>query len=58
MEILTDHSTKDINASNFLTHGALCFLICLISTWCHLLILAFVDLILPRAHIVHMWWVP
>ena len=30
--VFTDCSTKDINASNFLTHGAPCFLICLIGT--------------------------
>jgi len=57
VEVLTDHSTKDINASNFLTHGALCFLICLIGTWRHSLILASVDLIFPRAHVVCVWWV-
>jgi len=55
--VLTDRSTKDINAINFLTHGAPCFLICLIGTWCPSLILASVDLILPRAHVVCMWWV-
>ena len=55
--VLTDHSTKNINASNFLTHRAPCFLICLIGTWCPSLILASVDLILPRAHVVCMWWV-
>ena len=55
--VLTDRSTKDINASNFLTHGAPCFLICLIGTWRRSLILASVDLILPRAHVVRMWWV-
>ena len=57
VEVLTDHSTKDINASNFLTHGAPCFLICLIGTWCRSLTLASVDLILPRAHVVCVWWV-
>ena len=50
--VLTDHSTKDINASNFLTHGAPCFLICLIGTQCCSLVLASVDLILPRVHAV------
>ena len=59
VEVLTVGSTKDsnLNASNFLTHGAPCFLICLIGTWHRSLILASVDLILPRAHAVHMWWV-
>ena len=49
VEVLTDCSTKDsnLNASNFLTHGAPCFLICLIGTWRPSLILASVDLILP-----------
>ena len=50
--VLTDHSTKDINASNFLTHGAPCFLICPIGTQCCSLVLASVDLILPRVHVV------
>ena len=59
VEVLTDNSTKDSNsnASNFLTHGAPCFLICLIGTWRCSLILASVDLIPPRAHVGHMWWV-
>jgi len=57
VEVLTDRSTKDINASNFLTHRAPCFLICLIGTWCRSLMLASVDLILPRAHVVRVWWV-
>jgi len=59
VEVLTDNSTKDSNsnASNFLTHVAPCFLICLIGTWRRSLILASVDLILPRAHVGHMWWV-
>ena len=59
VEVLTDDSTKDSNsnASNFLTQGAPCFLICLIGTWFCSLILASVDLILPRAHAGHMWWV-
>ena len=50
--VLTDHSTKNINASNFLTHGAPCFLICPIGTQCCSLVLASVDLILPRVHVV------
>jgi len=55
--VLTSCSAKDINASNFLTHGALCFLICLIGIQCCSLILASVDLILPRADVGRMWWV-
>ena len=55
--VLTTRSVKDINASNFLAHGAPCFLICLIGTWCCSLILTSVDLILPRAHVGCMWWV-
>ena len=55
--VLTDRSTKDINASNFLAHGAPCFLICLIGIQRRSLICASVDLILPRADVGHMWWV-
>ena len=44
-------------ANNFLAHGVPCLLICLIGTWCCSLILASVDLILPRAHVGRMWWV-
>jgi len=54
---ITNDSTKNANAYNFLTHGVPCFLICLIGTQSRSLILASVDLILPRAHVVHMWWV-
>jgi len=57
VEVLTSCSAKDSNASNFLTHGAPCFLICLIGIQCRSLILASVDLILPRAHVGCMWWV-
>ena len=57
VEVLTNCSVKDSNASNFLTHGAPCFLICLIGTQCCSLILASVDLILPRADVGRMWWV-
>jgi len=55
--VLTSCSAKDSNASNFLTHGAPCFLICLIGIQCRSLILASVDLILPRADVSRMWWV-
>jgi len=55
--VLTSCSVKDINASNFLTHRALCFLICLISIQYCSLILASVDLILLRTDIGRMWWV-
>ena len=55
--VLTSYSAKDSNASNFLTHGAPCFLICLIGTQCRSLILASVDLIFPRADVDCMWWV-
>ena len=54
--VLTSCSAKDSNATNFLTHGAPCFLICLIGTQCCSLILAYVDLI-PRADVDRMWWV-
>ena len=57
VEVLTSCSAKDSNASNFLTHGAPCFLICLIGIQCRSLILASVDLILPRADVSRMWWV-
>ena len=57
VRVITNNSTKDANANNFLTHGVPCFLICLIGTQSRSLILASVDLILPRAHVVHMWWV-
>jgi len=55
--VLTSCSAKDSNVSNFLTHGAPCFLICLIGIQCRSLIRASVDLILPRAHVGRMWWV-
>jgi len=55
--VLTSCSAKDSNASNFLTHGAPCFLICLIGIQCRSLILASVDLILPKGHVGCMWWV-
>ena len=55
--VLTSCSAKDSNASNFLTHGAPCFLICLIGIQRRSLILASVDLILPRAYVGRMWWV-
>jgi len=55
--VLTSCSVKDINASNFLTHRAPCFLICLIGIQYCSLILASVDLILLRTDIGRMWWV-
>ena len=55
--VLTTLSAENSNASNFLTHGAPCFLICLIGTQCCSLICASVDLILSRADVVRMWWV-
>jgi len=55
--VLTSRSNNYPNASNFLAHGAPCFLICLIGTQCCSLILAFIDLILPRADVDRMWWV-
>jgi len=55
--VLTSRIGKDSNASNFLTHGAPCFLICLIGTQHRSLVLASVDLIPPRADVVRMWWV-
>ena len=55
--VLTSRSNNYSNASNFLAHGAPCFLICLIGTQCCSLILAFIDLILPRADVDRMWWV-
>ena len=57
VDVLANNSAKDPNASNFLGHGAPCFLICLIGTQCCSLISASADLILPRAHVVCMWWV-
>jgi len=58
IRVLTALSAKNSNASNFLTHGAPCFLICPIGTQCCSLILAFIDLILPRADVDRMWRVP
>ena len=55
--VLTSCSAKDSNASNFLTHGAPCFLICLIGTQHCSLVLASIDLIPPRADVDRMWWV-
>jgi len=57
VDVLANNSAKDPNASNFLGHGAPCFLIYLIGTQCRSLILASADSILPRAHVVRMWWV-
>ena len=55
--VLTSCSAKDSNASNFLTHGAPCFLICLIGTQHCSLVLASIDLIPPKADVGRMWWV-
>jgi len=55
--VLTSSIESDSYANNYLTHGAPCFLICLMGTQCSLLILASVDVILPRTHVVRMWWV-
>ena len=55
--VVTKNSAENAYANNFLTHGAPCFLTCLIGTQSCPLILASVDLILPRAHVVRMWWV-
>ena len=57
VRVLTNNSGIDPNADHFLSHGAPCFLICLIGTQCRSLILASADSILPRAHVVCMWWV-
>ena len=55
--VLITLSAENSNASNFLAHGAPCFLICLIGTQCCSLILASIDLILPRANVDRMRWV-
>ena len=56
--VLTSSIEIDSNANNYLTHGAPCFLICLMGIQCCLLILTSVDVILPRTHVVCMWWIP
>jgi len=42
-------------AINFLSHGAPCFLICVLGTYCCILIIALIFLSLPRTHVIHMW---
>lgn len=44
-------------AINFLSHGAPCFLICVLGMHFHLLVFAFIVLLLLRAHVIHMWWI-
>jgi len=44
-------------AINFLSHGAPCFLICVLGTYCCILIIALIVLPLPRTHVIHMWWI-
>jgi len=56
--VLTNSIEIDSDANNYLTHGAPCFLICLMGTQCSLLILTSVDVISPRTHVVRMWWIP
>ena len=56
--VLTNSIEIDSNANNYLTHGAPCFLICLMGIQCCLLVLTSVDVILPRTHVVRMWWIP
>lgn len=44
-------------AINFLSHGAPCFLICVLGTHCRLLIFAFIILFLPRTYVIRLWWI-
>ena len=44
-------------AINFLSHGAPCFLICVLGTYCCILIIALTVLSWPRTHVIHMWWI-
>ena len=44
-------------AINFLSHGAPCFLICVLGTYCCILIIALIVLSLPRTHVIRMWWI-
>jgi len=44
-------------AINFLSHGAPCFLICVLGTYCCILIIALIFLSLPRTHVIRMWWI-
>lgn len=42
---------------NLLSHGAPCFLVCVLGMHFHLLVFAFIVLLLFRAHVIHMWWI-
>ena len=44
-------------AINFLSHGASCFLICVLGTYCCILIMTLIVWTLPRTHVIHMWWI-
>jgi len=44
-------------AINFLSHGAPCFLICVLGTYYCILIIALTVLSWPKTHVIHMWWI-
>jgi len=57
MGVLTDKAETDLEAKEFLSNGASCFLICILGMDHCLLIFAIADSLLPRTHAVHLWWI-
>jgi len=55
--VLTDEAETDLEAKEFLSNGAPCFLICVLGMDHCPLIFTIADSLLPRTHAVHLWWI-